>query len=197
MTTIFIGGSRGVSRLSPEVRSRVDNVTAGGHHVVVGDAYGADKAVQAHLHAAGYRDVTVYCSGEACRNNVGGWPVRTVTPENPSDRGFRFHAAKDRAMAAAADFGLMIWDGESPGTLLNVLRLLGAGRYTVLFHAPDRRVINVKTVADWEELLEACPPPVVDAVRRRALDSEWIGHRSAAAARPSQRTGAASPRLDV
>lgn len=174
MTTIFIGGSRRISRLPAEVRARLDNVMASGHSVVVGDAMGADKAAQAHLHAAGYPHVTVYGSGASCRNNLGQWPCHLVRSEDASKRGFQMHAEKDRAMATVADFGLMIWDGESPGTLLNVLRLVRAGRIAVLFHVPERRAVNVKTAEDWHVLIGACSPEVVDAAKRRALTSEWL-----------------------
>ena len=43
MKTVFIGGSRHVSRLSAEVKGRLNNVIKNGHRVVVGDANGADK----------------------------------------------------------------------------------------------------------------------------------------------------------
>lgn len=46
LSTIFIGGSRHVSRLSSQVRERINNVMNKEHDVVVGDANGADKAVQ-------------------------------------------------------------------------------------------------------------------------------------------------------
>ena len=47
MNTLFIGGSRHVSRLPTDVKKRLDNVISSGHRVIVGDANGADKAVQA------------------------------------------------------------------------------------------------------------------------------------------------------
>ena len=122
MNTIFIGGSRHVSRLPSEVKKRLDNVVVSGHRVIVGDANGADKAVQKHFHDIHYDKVTVFCSGASPRNNLGTWLTHHVdAPKNA--KGFQFYAAKDREMAREADFGLMIWDGKSPGTVLNVLRL--------------------------------------------------------------------------
>lgn len=171
MSTVFIGGSRHLSRLPPEVKKRLENVIANRHHVVIGDANGADKAVQKHLHGAAYENVTVFCSGEP-RNNLGLWPVRKViSPQHA--RGFQFHAAKDREMAREADFGLMIWDGKSPGTVLNVLRLVRAGKSTVLFSAPDKRAINIKGAADWESFLSRCSSELVHDLRERATPDEW------------------------
>ncbi len=123
MNTIFVGGSRRVSRLSAQARERLKNVTNSGAHIIVGDANGADKAVQKFLHDASYGNVTVFCSGNVCRNNIGEWHTHHVNA--PKDlKGFDFYAAKDREMAREADFGLMIWDGISLGTLLNILRLI-------------------------------------------------------------------------
>lgn len=142
MTTIFIGGSRHVSHLPFEVRKRLDNVVANAYQVVVGDANGADLAVQKHLYDSHFERVTVYCSGDTARNNLGNWPLRRVDPPKGA-RGFQFYTAKDREMAREADFGLMIWDGKSPGTVLNVLRLLQAGKISVLFNVSDHCCPNV------------------------------------------------------
>jgi hypothetical protein len=126
MNTVFVGGSRHVSRLSGEARERLRNVTDLKAQILVGDANGADKAVQKLLHDDGYAHVTVYCSGHQCRNNLGGWPTESI--EAPAGaKGFDFYAAKDRVMARNADYGLMIWDGKSPGTVLNILRARGRG----------------------------------------------------------------------
>ena len=69
MTTIFIGGSRAVSRLNALVRDRLDDFIRRQCMILIGDANGADKAVQRHLAGRGYQHVTVYCM-EHCRNNL-------------------------------------------------------------------------------------------------------------------------------
>lgn len=172
MNTVFIGGSRNASRLPEEVKSRLNNVIRSGHRVLVGDANGADKAVQRHFHDAGYDKVTVFCSGDALRNNVGQWTTRKVAvPENA--KGFQFYAAKDREMAREADFGLMIWDGKSPGTLLNVLRLVRAGKIAVLFSVPERKVVNFRREADWDAFLDSRGDELRRELRARATPEEW------------------------
>ena len=45
MSTVFIGGSRHVSRLPAQAKERLNNIIGSGFRVVVGDAAGADKAV--------------------------------------------------------------------------------------------------------------------------------------------------------
>jgi hypothetical protein len=49
----FIGGSRKISRLDAEARRRLDRMIEQQLPVVIGDASGADKAVQRYLHARG------------------------------------------------------------------------------------------------------------------------------------------------
>ena len=49
MTKVFIAGSRQIARLPAEVRSRIDTMVDKGFQILVGDANGADKAVQRYL----------------------------------------------------------------------------------------------------------------------------------------------------
>jgi probable addiction module antidote protein len=172
MNTIFIGGSRHISRLPAEVKTRIDNVITSGHHVIVGDANGADKAVQKHLLDSRYDKVTVFCSGNEARNNLGSWPIHCVdTIKNI--KGFQFYAAKDRQMAHEADFGLMIWDGKSPGTILNVLRLIIAGKISVLFNVPEKAAINLKSIDQWKSFLSHCSQDFRLDLKKRATLEEW------------------------
>jgi probable addiction module antidote protein len=128
--------------------------------------------VQKYFHDAVYDKVRVFCSGATARNNLGNWQIRDIDAPNGSN-GFQFHAAKDRAMAREADFGLMIWDGKSPGTILNVLRLMRAGKIAVLFNVPDQRAINIKTASDWAGFLQHCGSELLQDLRKRATPEEW------------------------
>jgi hypothetical protein len=127
MSSVFVGGSRHISKLPPDAKKRLQTIVQNGIDVLVGDANGADKAVQKFMVDAAYDNVTVFCSGERPRNNLGNWKIQSVTPAHA--KGFQFYAAKDREMATSAEYGFMIWDGKSPGTALNVLRLIRAGLY--------------------------------------------------------------------
>jgi len=172
MNTVFIGGSRHVSRLPPPAKERLDNIINSGFHIVVGDASGADKAVQKHLSSVSYPDVEVFCSGDVCRNNLGNWPTRKIQP-GKSVKGFQFYAAKDREMAQAADFGLMIWDGKSPGTVLNVLRLIKAGKKAVLLNSSDAKTTTFKAASDWQAFLAHCETGLKSDLKDRATPEEW------------------------
>lgn len=171
MNTVFIGGSRHVSRLSAQVKERLNKIIENGHRVIVGDANGADKAVQKHLLEASYNEVTVFCSGDHPRNNLGQWHIQNVSPPK-GVKGFQFFAAKDREMARKADFGLMIWDGKSAGTILNVLRLVRAGKIAVLINVPEKLAINIKTERHWEEFLSQCSPALRADLKERATVNE-------------------------
>ena len=180
MKTVFIGGSRRVSRLPVAARNRVDNMIEKGLAVSVGDANGADKAVQKHLADAHYDHVTVYCSGDYCRNNIGRWKTHHVKATG-GKKGFQFYAAKDRAMANAAEFGLMIWDGKSPGTILNILRLVRASKNAVLINVPEQRETTFRNEDDWDVFLSECGENLRRSLKKRALPNEWSATNSAQA----------------
>jgi len=155
MTTVFIGGSRKVARLNEVIRTRLDNIIRGHLAVAVGDANGADKAVQTYLAQQGYRHVTVYCAGATCRNNVGCWPTVHVSVERTS-RDFEYYAQKDARMAEDASCGFMLWDGSSKGTLNNILALLRAGKNCVVYFGPGRECHLLRSLRDLSDLVRKC-----------------------------------------
>jgi probable addiction module antidote protein len=179
MNTVFIGGSRHISRLPSEVKRRLDNVIASGHEVIVGDANGADKAVQKHFKDSRYDRVIVFCSGDRPRNNLGSWQTHHVEPPK-SAKGFHFFAAKDREMARKADFGLMIWDGKSSGTVLNVLRLVRAGKISVLFNVPEKTAHNIKSIEQWNTFPSQRSADLRSDLKERATPEEWGDDRTEA-----------------
>lgn len=161
---VFVAGSRAVSRLNPALRERLDRIIEEGHEVLLGDANGADRAVQQYLAVRDYRNVLVHCTGLRCRNNIGNWATVQVAPPPGVHGGFDFYAAKDQRMAETATHGLMLWDGESRGTLANVRNLIRAGRPVVVYLSPARRFFNVKSDVDVEGLLENAASERVSAV---------------------------------
>ena len=171
MTTVFIGGSRRISHLAPQVERRLDRIVEKKLLVLIGDANGADKAVQRYLHSKHYENVEVFCTGEVCRNNVGNWKLRRVASE-ASERNFDFYAAKDRLMSHQATVGLMIWDGKSVGTLLNVRRLLGKQKKVVVYDAPQARFWELKAQSEWPSFVSSYDADLRDRVEQKALLEE-------------------------
>ena len=56
MTTVFIAGSMNIKHLDRKVKERMDNIVASNFAVVVGDADGADTAIQTYLVERGVRN---------------------------------------------------------------------------------------------------------------------------------------------
>lgn len=166
MNTLFLGGSRRITRLAPAVRKRLDELIEGSPKVVVGDANGADKAFQQYLSEWRYPDVTVFSSLTTNRNNLGRWPVERVEPPHKA-RDFAFFTAKDAAMARRADRALMLWDGRSAGTMVNVARLVAAGKPVIVYVGPRWSLQVLESAWDLESLLDVCPPAERSKIDRR------------------------------
>jgi adenine-specific DNA-methyltransferase len=56
-------------------------------------------------------------------------------------------------MAIEATYGLMVWDGKSTGTLLNVLRLLRQDKKVVVYTVPDRQFSELKAYEQWHSFI--------------------------------------------
>lgn len=183
MTTVFVAGSIAIKKLHPLFRGRLENIVQSQFDIVLGDADGADSSIQQALFDLGAENITVYCSGFKPRNNVGRWPVQNITSD--AEHGSReFFTAKDIKMAAAADYGLMVWDTKSTGTLSNVLELLRLGRKSVVFINKDKNFINVRSARDLDGLMDL----MSDTARYKAEDKIKL----------SKKIGALkSPQLDL
>jgi len=162
MQSVFVAGSRALSRLNAQVKERLDNIVKQNFTVLVGDANGADKAVQRYLAERTYSHVVVYCM-DVCRNNIGNWPTHEekMGPGLPRDR--HYYGIKDLAMAKDASCGFMIWDGTSKGTLTNVLNLLKAEKKVLLYHSPKKHFFTVRTTGDLHKVLSTSGFKDVDA----------------------------------
>jgi hypothetical protein len=154
VTSVFIGGSRAVFRLNSEIRERLDGLIQKRCPILIGDANGADRAVQQHLAERGYRDVTVFCM-DRCRNNIGEWPVRKIDAR-ATRRDLPYFVQKDIAMAGEAGCGFMLWDGKSRGTLHNLLNLVGAGKKILVYFTLDKSLHKLSNDQDLQTLLARC-----------------------------------------
>jgi hypothetical protein len=166
MNKVFIGGSRRISRLSDQIRARIERMIDADLLILLGDANGADKAVQAYLKSRNYDLVEIFCAGASCRNNVGHWRVRSISAE--SLKGFDFYAAKDRAMANEASYGFMIWDGESVGTLMNVVRLVRQKKPAVIYVGPTKSFVDLRNPEDFRYFLADSPLEVQQNLEAKA-----------------------------
>lgn len=166
MTTVFLSGSRAISRLNDAIRSRICNMTDQDFEIVLGDANGADKALQTILAETAYPKVSVYCAGGKCRNNVGNWRVQSV--EVPSSlKGRDFYTQKDLKMADAADYGFVLWDGKSSGSINNIFALLKRNKKIVVYLSKTKEFFTIGRPDQLNRLLDAC-----DADDYRSIDKK-------------------------
>lgn len=140
-----------MSRLNAQLKGRLDEIIRKQLPVIIGDANGADKAVQEYFYQRAYEQVEVFCTEGRCRNNVGNWRIRSVPPPAGRKRDFEYCAAKDRLMAAEGSIGFMLWDGKSRGTLSNVLRLLEQGKKVVVYLADAKQFTTLKNLTEWDQ----------------------------------------------
>lgn len=148
---VFIAGPRTISRLEPELLKHLDTLIDNGYTILIGDSIGIDKVVQEYLAARQYKKVKIYASNGIARVNIGGWDVMKI--KVPADKkGFAFYAAKDLTMADEADYGIMVWNGSSKGTLNNFLNMARLGKKVLVYYTPDRKFHLMQSLEDIKKL---------------------------------------------
>lgn len=166
MKTVFLSGSRKSNLLNDRVRNWIKELINQGTHLIVGDASGADKAMQKYLADQHYQNVKVYCSGSRCRNNIGDWDLQKVFV-GPNLKGRAFYTQKDKEMASIADSGFVLWDGKSIGSINNVRELLNNGKTVVVYFSPKQQFIDVTNFHELEELIHQVDQSDARVIRDR------------------------------
>jgi len=123
--------------------------------VLIGDANGADKSIQEYLAIKGFQNVIVFCMDGTYRNNIGNWETRHINA-NQKRHDFNYYATKDLAMAEEADYGFMIWDAKSKGTLNNIINLLEREKKILVYLSPVSEFYTIGMFDDLEKLLIFC-----------------------------------------
>ena len=77
-------------------------------------------------------------------------------------------------MAAVSDYGLMVWDAQSTGTLSNVLELLARGKKSVAFLTADWEFAVVGNVQTLNTLIQRMPEEARSKANRKIKLSERI-----------------------
>lgn len=129
---VFISGSIGIIKLPKKAIEKIDNIIKKEYKILVGDAKGVDLYVQKYLFKKKYKNAVVYYAGNKIRNNVGQWETKNIV--NHVAKGKKLYTLKDTEMANDADYGLMIWDGKSDGTMNNIsmMKLQNKGFFVVI-----------------------------------------------------------------
>lgn len=155
MTSVFLGGSRKINRLNKEIKERLQKIISQQFTILIGDANGSDKAFQRFLKERDYKNVFIYCSGNGCRNNLGNWEAVKIGNEVKT-KNLKFYMMKDAEMANRAEYGFMLWDGKSAGTINNVLNLLSNQKKTLIYFSPQKRFYTISNIDILVELLKYC-----------------------------------------
>ena len=100
--------------------------------------------------------VTVFASNGEARNNFGQWKVESV-PVAGNNKNFDFYTQKDIAMANRADYGFMIWNGESKGTLNNIINLTAQKKACIVYLTTHNMFFNIDSEEKCLKLLAMCP----------------------------------------
>lgn len=173
MTKVFIGGSRRLSSLNRKVTKVLDKLIEKGLTVLIGDANGADKAVQNYLLHKDYRNVIVFCMKDRCRNNLGEWQSRYIET-SLKDNNFKFYSTKDLEMVKETDYGFMLWDSKSKGTLNNIINLLKESKPVILYFSLTKNLYKVDKFNDLTKLLEKCDQSSLEKFEKEFKLSELV-----------------------
>lgn len=152
MTTVFVSGSMKIKNLDGKVMERLQNILEAQYDVIVGDADGVDSSVQEYFKEHNFNSVFVYCSGEKPRNNIGHWVTRNISAKSkPGTRDY--FTEKDKKMAEDCDYGFMVWDARSTGTLNNALELVSRKKIALVYINKVKKFVKVKGAEDIDSLV--------------------------------------------
>jgi len=154
---VFISGSISIKKIPMNAIEKIDNIVRKNYAIIVGDAKGVDSMVQEYLQKKNYKNVIVYYAGNKIRNNIGGWNTKQIGNDSKK-QGRELYTLKDIEMANDADYGLMIWDGKSEGTLNNISMMKSNNKRFFVFTeekiVDEKHVdslVNIKTVKRYNE----------------------------------------------
>ena len=151
---IMIVGSHTITEPDRRVKLMISKLCGEGWHILVGDHSGLDAALQEYLRDMHTDWVRVYTARPRPQHNLDGWPVRRP-PREGRWGGAPRHLQNTLAMTAAADCGMVLWDGRSMGTYFVMASLIEQGK-SVWVYLPDRGGAHtLRTPEDLEKLLRA------------------------------------------
>lgn len=160
---VFIAGPRALKTLHKPVKERLSKILEKNFTIFVGDATGVDKQIQQFCFDNNYKNIKVFASNGKARNNIGEWEVENViVPSNL--KGFDFYAAKDLEMARAADYGFMIWNGKSKGTLNNMVNLVKYNKKSLVYLTTTQQFYVINNNKDIEALKRVIESGEIDII---------------------------------
>ena len=162
---VFIAGPRQVLNLEDPIQERLHNIYEQGFTVLVGDAKGIDTSIQRYFYNLKYENIKVFASQGKARNNIGNWAVENVLVAD-NYKGFDYYAQKDKAMATEANFGFMIWNGKSKGTLNNIINLTKYKKQTLIYFIPKKEFLTIKNEENLINLVKSCDEETIKLYKK-------------------------------
>ena len=153
---VFISGSKSIAhycendQLPERVLTEINKLVDANDAILVGDCSGADALVQQYLESIHYRNVIIYVSGVQGRTrlNAGKWEEKHFQPAVKN--GYSFFLEKDLHMAEDAEAGLVIWDGNSKGTYINMVCLVAQGKPCHVFLLKEQTWVSFESLDELE-----------------------------------------------
>lgn len=152
---IFIAGPLAIKKLDNNIINKLTDMKEKEYRILVGDANGIDKLIQTFYSNLKYDNVTVYVSGKKTRNNLFKWDTKFIDVDKGL-KGFEFYSQKDKAMAHDSDYGFMIWNGKSRGTLNNMINLLSEDKIVLLYLTINKEYYLINSFQKLEEIINNC-----------------------------------------
>ena len=146
---VFLGGSKCIGRLPDKVVTLIDELMEKREHFIIGDCHGMDLAFQTYLESKHYPHVTIYCSGEKCRFNVGDWPEKHICVPDGIE-GYKFYRVKDYALMKDCDAALLVYETRALATRSYIYYLKRLGKPIFAFDLErDRfKIIDKREVTE-------------------------------------------------
>jgi len=141
---VFIGGSRNIKELDEEINQVLFGELNSNAEILVGDADGVDTLIQQFCKNNNYDKVSVYASNGKARNNVGKFNVKNIVVDKDT-YSKQFFVKKDIAMTDDADYGIVIWDGKSKGSLDQLYRMVKQNKPCRVYIFNDKRWVVIES----------------------------------------------------
>jgi len=149
---VFISGSIAIKNINKLVIDYIESIIEQECSIFVGDSNGVDRLIQQILIDRDYKNIKVYCTGNYPRNNIGKWEIVSVyTSHKPNTR--LYFTVKDLEMTKHCDYGFMVWDLKSVGTLSNVYELVKREKMSVVFVDEFKKFFTVSSLLEFKNLV--------------------------------------------
>ena len=77
-------------------------------------------------------------------------------------------------MSGEADYGLMLWEDTSKGTLNNIVNLLEQGKQVAVYFSPKKEFRTLQSFDDLKPLFLECSPAVIRGFEKKINLSQRV-----------------------